>query len=184
MTPANYHWVLSRPELLVSPVVDVGSYRVDEQADLRFQIYNVLGKEYFGVDMREGPNVTHVCDATQRIPFDSNWAGTVVCLDMLEHCDDFFAAAKEMFRILRPDGHFFAATVMNFPIHEYPNDYWRFTPSGMTYLLSKVMGLEEVEVTVTNLDGRGTADFPCIIRGVGKKTIWSPALEQPECTLS
>jgi hypothetical protein len=41
-----------------------------------------------------------------------------------------------MHRVLRPGGVCAVTSVMWFPIHAYPHDYWRFTPEGLLLLLS------------------------------------------------
>ena len=40
-----------------------------------------------------------------------------------------------MFRVLRPGGLVVISSVMDFPVHEFPADYWRFAPQGFELLL-------------------------------------------------
>jgi len=49
--------------------------------------------------------------------------------------EDLRSALDEVYRVLKPDGIVVVTSVMNFPIHEYPFDYWRFTPEGFKSLL-------------------------------------------------
>lgn len=51
---------------------------------------------------------------------------------------------------------------MNFPIHDYPNDYWRFTPNGFISLLS------EFQSSFVGSCG-AEASFPQTIVGIGFK---------------
>ena len=61
--------------------------------------------------------------------------GTILCLDTLEHVEDPRAAVSELSRVLAPGGLLIMTSVFEFPIHGYPNDYWRFTPEGVRSLL-------------------------------------------------
>jgi hypothetical protein len=61
------------------------------------------------------------------------------------------------------------SSVMKFPIHNYPNDYWRFTPEGFKSLLKN---FNKVIVSAV-----GEENFPIFIVGVGFKgsapSVWS-----------
>jgi SAM-dependent methyltransferase len=92
------------------------------------------GRRYIGFDLRPGPGVDVRTDLT-RCAVASGRAGTVLCLETLEHCADPAAAVAEMARVLRPDGLLLISVPFAFPIHEYPVDFWRFTPQGLDYLL-------------------------------------------------
>ncbi len=92
------------------------------------------GKKYVGTDMREGPGVDRVLDL-HRIDVPSESVGAVLCLDTLEHVEYPHTALEEIHRILRPGGIAVISSVMSFPIHDHPYDYWRFTPEGFRSLL-------------------------------------------------
>lgn len=40
-----------------------------------------------------------------------------------------------MHQVLKPDGIMIMSSVFSFPIHGYPNDYWRFTPEAFKSLM-------------------------------------------------
>ena len=61
--------------------------------------------------------------------------GTVLILDTLEHVEFPRKAIEEIYRILKPCGILIISSVMNFPIHDYPYDYWRYTPEAFKSLL-------------------------------------------------
>lgn len=52
-------------------------------------------------------------------------------------------ALDEIHRILDASGIAIISSVFEFPIHNYPNDYWRFTPEGFRSLL-KAFGHTEI----------------------------------------
>jgi len=54
---------------------------------------------------------------------------------VLEHVDDVNAAVSECYRILRPGGTFLVGVPFQQRIHRPPQDFWRFTVHGITYLL-------------------------------------------------
>lgn len=82
----------------------------------------------------------------------------VICLEVLEHVADPFAAAQELQRILRPGGSLFLTVPFLHGYHgkmasrsaahdDFP-DYWRFTHQGLQKLFGSMRDLE-----VTPLNG-------------------------------
>lgn len=116
------------------PIYEFGSFQVPEQigfADLRPLFKD---KEYVGCDMREGPGVDKILDL-HAVDLPSNFVGLVLCLDTLEHVEYPRKAINEIYRILKPDGIAVISSVMKFPIHDHPYDYWRFTPEAFKSIL-------------------------------------------------
>lgn len=116
------------------PIYEFGALQVPGQegfADLRPLF---PGREYVGCDLRPGPGVDRVLDL-HHIALADGTVGTVLLLDTLEHVEFFWLALDEIRRILKPGGLLLLTSVMDFPIHDYPADYWRFTPEGFRTLL-------------------------------------------------
>jgi SAM-dependent methyltransferase len=118
---------------LPEPIVEFGSLQVEagQPNDLRGLF---AGRTFIGSDMRPGPGVDRVEDL-RALSFADASVGTALCLDTLEHCADPLAACREMHRVLIDGGVCVISSVMFFPVHAYPHDYWRFTPEGMRLLL-------------------------------------------------
>jgi SAM-dependent methyltransferase len=119
---------------LPKPVVEIGAYQVAGQetvADLR-QLFH--GGDYLGVDVRDGPGVDLVADV-EALPLETASVGTVIALSTFEHVPRFWNGFAEMQRVLRPDGVLFVSCPFYFHIHNYPGDYWRFTPQALQLLL-------------------------------------------------
>ena len=145
-----------------APVFEFGALQVPGQegfADLR-PLFG--GKEYVGCDLQEGPGVDRILDL-HRIELPSAVAGTVLLLDTLEHVEFFWLATEEVRRILQPEGLFIVSSVMDFPVHNYPADYWRFTPAGFRSLLQRFphsfvgfAGEEDLPHTVVGLGFKGS----------------------------
>ena len=56
-------------------------------------------------------------------------------MSTFEHVRRFWLGFDEIHRVLRPDGVFVVASPFYFHVHAYPNDYWRFTPEALDFLL-------------------------------------------------
>jgi len=142
------------------PICEIGSYRVEGQeefADLRPFFPD---KIYIGCDMREGLGVDRI-ENVHCLKAGRNSFGTVLIFDTLEHVEDVHQAMREIHRILKPGGMVIMSSVMNFPIHDYPSDYWRFTPNAFELLLK--------EYSVYEVEFDGDPQFPEGIYGFGIK---------------
>ncbi|MGH2894333.1 MAG: methyltransferase domain-containing protein [Solirubrobacteraceae bacterium] len=120
---------------LAEPIVEFGSLRVEagQPNDLR-RLF--AGRDFVGTDMRGGPGVDRVEDL-RGLTFGDGEVGTALCLDTLEHCADPAGACRELHRVLGHGGLCVVSSVMFFPVHGYPQDYWRFTPEGLRLLLQR-----------------------------------------------
>jgi len=142
------------------PIYEFGSLQTQGQigyADLRPYFPN---KKYFGADMRRGPGVDVILNLHD-IDLPSETVGTVLCLDTLEHVEYPRKAIAEVYRILKPDGLLIVSSIMAFHIHDYPSDYWRFTPEAFKSLLKPF--------ETSFVDFAGEFYFPHTIVGVGFK---------------
>jgi SAM-dependent methyltransferase len=157
---------LARLEL-PDPIVEFGSLQVEpeQDSDLRGLLRDQGRGLALGTDYRPGPGVDRVEDL-RALGFADGELGTAICLDTLEHCADPWTAVREMHRVVHPDGGAcLISSVMRFPIHGYPDDYFRFTPSGFAALL------EPFENVWTC--GVGDPAFPQEVFGIGVR---GPAL--------
>lgn len=128
---------------LPGPILEVGSYQVpgqEEIADLRSLF---AGRPYLGIDVRPGPGVDQVADV-EALPFADGTFGTVIAMNTFEHVPRFWRGFAEAHRVLRPDGALLVSCPFYFHMHDYPSDYWRFTPEALEVLLAdypnKVIG--------------------------------------------
>ena len=69
----------------------------------------------------------------------------MIAFNTFEHVQRFWVGFEEVYRVLRPDGVFVLSCPFYFHQHDYPSDYWRFTPQAFEFLLAKyparVLGL-------------------------------------------
>jgi len=98
---------------------------------------------FVGLDFMAGEGVDVVADihkmndAIGCAQFDVIWSDAV-----LEHIERPWQAAAEMALVLRPGGYCFHITHQTFPLHCYPQDFWRFSGDGLASLFSKAAGFE------------------------------------------
>jgi len=123
------------------PVLEIGSKHEDHQwwRDLRGQL-GVADELWTGLDMEPGPNVDVVCDITKP-PWPGELFGafgTVICSEVLEHVKDPGMALEALLNFVAPGGTLIVTVPFGFPVHNFPADYWRFTPDGLRLLLSNV----------------------------------------------
>ena len=144
---------------LPEPIYEFGAFQAPGQeglADLRSVF---PGRTYVGADMREGPGVDRILDL-HNIELPSESVGTVLCLDTLEHVEYPHQALREIHRVLSPaNGVVVISSVMDFPIHDYPYDYWRFTPTAFESLLKPFKH--------SFVGFAGTKTFPHTVVGIG-----------------
>jgi SAM-dependent methyltransferase len=118
------------------PIVEIGSYQVEGQQDLCDLRGFFADKDYLGVDMREGPGVDLVA-SVEKLPLADHSVGCVIALSTFEHVQRFWLGFEELIRVLRPDGMLVISCPFHFHIHDYPSDYWRFTPAALELLLER-----------------------------------------------
>jgi SAM-dependent methyltransferase len=145
---------------IVDPVYEFGAFQVRGQegfADLRPLF---VGKTYVGSDIREGPGVDVTLDLHE-LDLEPNSVGTALVVETLEHVEFPHRAAAEVSRVLKAGGCAVFTSLMNFPIHRHPVDYWRFTPDGFASILKP---FDE-----TFIGAAGQSDFPHTVVGIGVK---------------
>lgn len=128
---------------LPEPVLEIGSFQVPGQESIGDLRPLFPGKSYVGLDARPGPGVDCVGDV-EDLPQVSESVGTVIAMSTFEHVRHFWRGFDEIGRVLRPDGALIVSCPFYFRVHNYPSDYWRFTPQGLEVLLeeypSRILG--------------------------------------------
>jgi SAM-dependent methyltransferase len=119
---------------LPGPVLEIGSYQVEGQEEIADLRSLFPGTPYLGVDLRPGPGVDEIADV-ESLPYPDGSFGTVLALNTFEHVRRFWRGFEEVRRVLRPDGALLVTAPFYFHVHDYPSDYWRFTPEALEVLL-------------------------------------------------
>lgn len=66
----------------------------------------------------------------------------IFSIDAFEHIERPWDAAKEIVRLLKPNGLVVIVTLFSWRYHEVPIDYWRYTPQCLNYLFKDLTLLE------------------------------------------
>ena len=143
------------------PIFEFGSYRVPGQQHLpRVQDF-FPQKSVVGCDIRTGPGVDRIEDL-HGLTLPSESIGTALMFDTIEHVRDPWRAMAEIYRCLAPGGLLIMSSVWFFPIHAYPDDYWRFTSSAFRELMrdfhviaAEMCGLAKMPHTVVGIASKG-----------------------------
>lgn len=158
---------------LAGPVYEFGSFLVEGQR-LRADLRGVFpGRPYVGCDLRAGPGVDRIEDVSQ-LSLADGVAGTVLCLDTLEHVFEARRAVDELIRVLAPGGVLLISVPFSFRVHNFPDDYWRMTPGCLDRLLAPLeasvvgsVGLESDPHTVLALAAKAPL-APGLLTGINR----------------
>lgn len=118
-------------------------------------------------DWEAGTDVDVVADAHDLAPFPDDSFDALVACSLLEHVARPWLVLQAMARVLRPGGHLLVTTHQTFPLHGYPDDYFRFSTSAMR-VLAEDAGLEVARVEHM---------FPCKIIPPKIVPVWNTAAE-------
>lgn len=120
-------WVLSRVPPGPGRALDLGGGTGELRAPL-----TARGFEYVNVDVAPTDLEAVVGDA-HALPFEDGEFDLVVSSDSLEHFHTPLAVLREVARVLSPDGRLVIWVPFMHPFHR--DDYYRYTPLGLEYLL-------------------------------------------------
>lgn len=120
--------------LLGDDVLEVGSRMTTPDA---WWINNrdLASGQWLGMDMQSGHGVDVVADL-HGLP--AEWQGRfsgVLCSEVLEHVARPWLALPALRDVIRPGGWLVVTTLFSFPEHGFPDDYYRYTISGLALLL-------------------------------------------------
>jgi SAM-dependent methyltransferase len=91
--------------------------------------------EYVGVDAVDNP-AADLRGQAEALPVADATFDLVLCIQVLEHCDDPAAVVRELRRVAAPGGRVLASTHGVQVFHPSPEDHWRWTHTGLERLFS------------------------------------------------
>lgn len=143
----RYHTKSKRLLLKIrdSKVLDIGSGNIGYKQNIHnSNLLYTLDYPSTNERYRVRPNI--FADA-RCLPIHDNEFDVVFLFEVLEHVAEPEKVLKEIRRVLRPGGKFYLSVPFIYPIHDAPNDYWRFTVYGIQDVLRK-HGFEVVDLIV------------------------------------
>jgi SAM-dependent methyltransferase len=115
---------------------DLGSYRVLDVGcgQKPYEpLFSPFTASYVGVDPVENPRA-ELRGPVEKLPVEDASYDVVLCIQVLEHCDDPSQAVRELRRVTAPGGRVLASTHGVMAYHPSPTDYWRWTHAGLEKL--------------------------------------------------
>ena len=104
------------------------------------------------LDVVDTFNPTIVGDITQKNEaINDDRFDCVMCMEVLEHCLNPFAAIQEIRRVLKHGGYLLVSAPLNVRIHGPIPDCWRFTEHGFKILLKD---FDIIELDILETPGR------------------------------
>ena len=130
------------------PILQIGSKTtiLDKSGGRWRNLYR--GKKFIGLDIESGENVDCVTDISVNISKLRKMTGikqfsTIICPHVLEHVRNPFIVADNIKKLLKPGGK----TIVTVPwvqgFHEFPDDYWRISFSGLKELFNGLRIMDE-----------------------------------------
>jgi len=157
----NFVKIIAKELDIKEPIIEIGSFQVPGQEELANLRSIFPTKKFIGCDMRNGKGVDKI-ENVECLSLSDESVGTVLILDTLEHVENCFKTLDEIYRVLNKEGIVIMSSVMDFPIHDYPSDYWRFTPEAFNLLLSKF--------PIKMIGIQGNPDHPHTVFAIGIKS--------------
>jgi SAM-dependent methyltransferase len=111
-------------------------------------------KQFIGLDLEKNNNVDIIGDIENIPELENDYFDAVISKGTFEHIKRPWKAAAEICRVMKPGGIAWIHSVLCFPIHKYPGDYWRFTADAFEVIFVEDCGMELI---------KAVHDLPCQI---------------------
>ncbi len=111
-----------------------------------YPFFQPYASAYVGVDPVENP-LAEIRGSVEALPVGDGEFEVVLCVQVLEHCDDPARAVRELHRVATPGGRVLASTHGVQVYHPSPADYWRWTHAGLERLFRENADWASVRVT-------------------------------------
>lgn len=115
--------------------------------------YTSFGPDILNMEMEDGPGID-ITGSALELPMEDETLDLVISQEVLEHLPDPLLAVQEIHRVLRPGGKAYIQIPFMIGYHPCPDDYWRFTTSGLKQLAERA-GLNVIQTGITVGAGTG-----------------------------
>ncbi len=142
---------LAKDPLWEGRILDVGGTTAPIPSYRRFlSVAPTASVTTLNIDPASEPDI--VGDAMS-LPIETGTFDGAWCLNVLEHLPDPFAAVQEIARVVKPGKPVVFFTPFLVRVHGHPDDYGRFTESGLRRLAERAK-FQHIEI-----EGTGTGPF-------------------------
>lgn len=122
-----YEQIKRHTKFIRGQVLDIGAGNFHRYKDL----FNF--DKYVGMDIQAGKGID-VVGRIEKIPLLDNTFDSIVCTQVLGDVYDLHKAFGEIYRVLKPNGVVLITESLFDPLHDEPEDYWRFTKYSLRRL--------------------------------------------------
>jgi len=136
-------WLRKRCADITGSVLSLGSMSDIDCEGSTYRRYFKSASSYLTSDVSDRAEI--YLDARDMKDIPDRRFNCVFCSGVLEHVDDFMKAVSEIGRVLAPGGVLLLGVPFRQPIHSIPDDFWRFTPYGIEYMLKKDFQIIEIK---------------------------------------
>lgn len=148
-------------------VLNIGSLSKDLSA---------LHPKIFNLDISWYPNIDVVADA-HSLPFPDGSIDVILLKNVLEHVREPGKVLSEIERVLRPGGYFYAKIPFLQPFHAVPDDYQRYSVSGIDQALRNFEKLDfGIAVGPGSMMAWMLREYLAIITSFGKAKLYAAGL--------
>jgi len=164
MIPGMFY---DRLRAMSSPsVLEMGTLRWEESRPTHHKDEVPNAGMYVMTDVAPGTDVDIVSDAhTMSKDLAGMKFDAIISVSVWEHLKRPWVAANELAECLKPGGFAMVMTHQTFPVHGYPDDYFRFSDMAMNVLFEDA-GLVTIE---------SGYEYPCKIVPPKEVTRWNTA---------
>jgi glycosyltransferase involved in cell wall biosynthesis len=92
------------------------------------------------------PTDFDVVASADALPLEDETLDAIICTQVLEHVPNPADVLREFHRVLKPGARLLLTTPLAWEEHEMPYDFYRYTRSGLEYLLGQA-GFERLDIT-------------------------------------
>lgn len=127
-------------------VLETGTCRSIPERSTMHKDWVPHAHEFIGTDIQEGLDVDIVSDIHKlSAVFGENRFDAVISTSTFEHIQYPWLAVIEICKVLKPGGLVFIHTHQTYPLHAYPNDYWRFSADALKTLFNEEVGFKTLD---------------------------------------
>ena len=108
---------------------------------------------------------THLVSDADKLPFKANSFDKVISVNSFYYFKNPFEVAKSINRILKKDGKLILIVPFFYPMHDVPDDKYRFTEYGLRTILENNFKIEKIE-TIGGVFNHPSVILHSLIKGM------------------